>query len=73
MFSMKRLIYFAANPQNYIWIDAVLLKETRKAVFISFDNKQIWLSKVWILRIKRTKITCGISIKISEYHLAKKV
>jgi len=72
MFGMKRLIDFAINPQNYVWVDVLFIKETRKAMLIAFGNRQIWLPKAWILRIKRCKGTRAVKIKILEYHWAKK-
>lgn len=73
MFSLRRWLKYTLNPPEYIWIKAILLKETRKAILIEFDGKQIWLPKVWILRIKRIQCNPTISIKISQYHWAKKL
>ena len=72
MFSPKQLIRWATNAQNYIWIEAVLIKETPKAIKILFDNKEIWLPKAWTLRIRRNKNDRNASIAISLYHWAKK-
>jgi len=60
-------------PKTYIWIDVTLIHETPKAILIAFDSRHIWLPKAWILRIRRCRHTHAISIKISEYHWAKKV
>jgi len=76
------------NPKAYIWIDAILIKETAKAILIEFDGQEIWLPKACITKIKRNKLRhCerpalrslgeggseAISIKISEYHWTKKI
>lgn len=76
MFSLKFWLNLAMNPHESIWIEATLIKETPKALKIIFDGKEIWLSKAWILRIKRSKIghwkpNETISIKISPYRWAK--
>lgn len=87
MFNLKHWLNLATNPQDYIWIEAVLIKETPKAILIEFDGKKTWLPKAWIKAI--TKIPSPqrgegkgegddlpspnpISIKISQYHWAKK-
>jgi len=54
MFNLKFWLNLATNSQEYIWIEAILIKETPKAILINFDGQNIWLSKAWILRIKRT-------------------
>jgi len=77
----KTWIINLLNPKTYIWIDVLLLKETKRAILIGFDGKKAWFSKAWIARIKRSKTKAGhcesqrgeaISIKISEYHWSKK-
>ena len=70
MFNLKSWLNRATNPQEYIWVEAILIKETPKAILIEFDGKQIWLPKAWILRIKRKPDV--IRIKISQYHWTKK-
>lgn len=68
MFNLKSWINRATNPQDYIWIEAILIKETPKAILIEFDSRQFWLPKAWIVRIKRNNAKAGIiKIKISEY------
>ncbi len=69
MFNLKSWLNFATNPQDYIWIKALLLKETPKAILIRFNDREIWLPKVWIVRRKRNKKV--ISIKISQWHWGK--
>ena len=59
MLSLKSLIKFAENPESYIWVDALLIKETPKAILVVFDGKEIWLPKAWILRIKHFSRHCG--------------
>ena len=78
MFNLKRWLNLAANPQDYIWIEAILLKETPKAVLIDFDGKQTWLPKAWIKAIvpsvttKQSPKGTPISLEISQWHWAKK-
>ena len=83
MFNLKSWLNLATNPQEYIWIEAALIRETPKAILIEFDGKQIWLSKAWIVRIKPKNVVAQfigqkipsstpISIKISQIHWAKK-
>ena len=83
MFSLRYLLNFAISFHTYIWVDAYIIKETPKAILIMFDNRKIWLPKAWVARIKRNrhcepldfardKLREAISIKISEYHWAKK-
>ena len=73
----KTLLIGLLNPKTYIWIDALLINETKKAILIMFDGKKIWLPKTWIVKINR-KRHCeeqsdeAISIKISEYLWAQK-
>jgi len=73
--SSRWLLNLAVGFYTYIWVDVFLLKETPKAILIMFDGRRIWLPKAWIVRIKRNR-HCeqseAISIKISEYHWAKK-
>jgi len=69
MFNLKSWLNRATNPQEYIWIEAILIKEAPKAIQILFDDKRIWLPKAWILRIKQNKE--AISIRISQYHWGK--
>jgi len=80
MFNLKHWLNLAANPQDYLWIEAILIKETKKAILIEFDGRKIWLPKAWILRIKRNNLrhyeprrgeAISIKIKISQYHWAK--
>ncbi|MCK4829974.1 hypothetical protein KA005_80385 [bacterium] len=73
MFNLKHWLNLAANPQEYTWIEAALIKETPKAIKILFDGKEIWLPKAWILRIKRNQHSRIIGIKIFLWHWAKKV
>jgi hypothetical protein len=70
VFSLAYWLKWAINPPEYVWIKAILLKETRKAILISFDDRQIWLPRAWIKGIKG--YSSGISIKISLWHWGKK-
>ncbi len=82
MISMRNLIRFVLENRSYLWIDVVLVKETPKAILIIFDGRKAWIPKAWIYRIKRNKgrrviasepqASEAISIKISDYHWAKK-
>jgi len=74
VFNLMSWLNFATNPPEYIWIEAILLKETPKAILIMFDGKEVWLPRTWVLHLKRN---CGersdsISIKISTYHWTKR-
>ena len=77
MFNLKSWLNRATNPQDYIWINVILLKETPKAILIEFDDKEIWLPKAWIKAIVPGATTeqplkgIPISLKISQYHWAK--
>ena len=55
MFNLTHWLNYASNYQDYLWIKALLIKETPKAILIEFDNRQIWLPKAWIVSIKRNK------------------
>ena len=69
MFNLKHWLNLAANPPEYIWIEALLIKETPKAILIEFDGKKAWFPKACILRIKRNNANAGIiKIKISAYN-----
>ena len=65
---LKTIIY----QKKYFWIDAFLLKETKKAILIEFDGKKAWLPKAWIMRIKHNPRIDTVKIKISQYHWEKK-
>ena len=62
----KTIITDLLNPKTYIWIDALLTRETKKAVLIEFDGRKIWLPKAWIVRIKCYRTNNTAKIKISE-------
>lgn len=82
MITTRCIIEFVLKPKKHLWVDVFWVRETPKAILIIFDGRKIWLPKAWISRI-RSK-TChrviasppkageAISIKISEYHWAKK-
>lgn len=82
MFNLAHLITAPFGYYDYIWIDVLLIKETKKAILIMFDNKEAWLPKAWILKTKfplpegeRARVrghAIPIKIKISQYHWAKK-
>lgn len=82
MIRIRNLIRFILEPRIYLWVDVILVRETQKAILIIFDGRKVWIPKAWIYRIKRTKVRHviasppkageAISIKISDYHWAKK-
>ena len=61
------------NPKTYLWIDVLLIKETKRAILIEFDDRKIWLPKTWIVRMTRNRHSNAIFIKISEHHWAVKL
>jgi len=82
MVRIKSLIEAILEPKRYIWIDAIIIRETPKAILIIFDGRKAWLPKAWLRHIRRRldrrviasppKAGDAISIKISEHHWAKK-
>ncbi len=82
MIRIRSLIRFMLEPRTYLWVDVVFVRETPKAILIIFDGRKAWIPKAWIYRIKRNKgrrvIASpakrgeAVSIKISDYHWAKK-
>ena len=64
------------NPKTYLWINAILIKETPKAILIEFGGRKTWLPKTWIVKIKPNR-HCerseAISIKISEHYWVGKL
>ena len=72
MFNLKYWLSLVANPQGYVWITAIPIKETSKALLIEFDGRQIWVPKAWILHTKRNQRNHTINIKISQYHWGKR-
>ena len=71
MFSLKQLTGYYGRSE-YVWVDAVLIKETKKAALIMFNGRQAWISKAWIRRIKRKRNSQIINIKISLYYRERK-
>ena len=72
MIPLWRMIRSIYHEESYIWVDAILIKETQKAILIMFDNKKEWLPKAWILEFKQIRSSTKIKIKISQYRWAKK-
>jgi hypothetical protein len=82
MIRIRRLIRAILEPTTYIWINVTYVCETPKAILIIFDGREAWIPKAWLCRIKRNKgrhVVASpakrgeaISIKISDYHWAKK-
>lgn len=74
---MRSLIKMALSPKTYLWVDVLLIEETKKAILIEFDYKKAWIPKTWIVKIKHNcrceeRSDDAISIKISEFHWSKK-
>ncbi|GEM_PF-1299442 len=78
MFNIWRLLKAPYAYYDYIWVDVLLVHETRKAILIEFDNRKAWLPKAWIVDFTRSKSVKNpqspeaISIKISLYNCSKK-
>jgi len=74
MIPIWKWVWSVYNPPSYVWIDVTLIAQTRNAVLVQYDDRQIWLPKVWIEDIKKPShynegsATCAMKIKISEYH-----
>ena len=49
------LIWVLMYSEIYLWVDVILIKETRKAILIEFDGRKKWLPKAWVVRIKSSK------------------
>ena len=56
MFNLKSILSAPYGFYDYIWIDCTLIRETPKAILIDFDNRKIWLPKVWVVE-KRNRTT----------------
>jgi len=82
MIRISSLMRHVLYSRIYIWVDVVYIIETQKAVLIAFDGQKAWIPKTWLCRIKRKNGHCVIasppkageviSVKISDYHWAKK-
>ena len=70
MIRLRALIWRILEPKQYLWIGAILIRETPRAILIMFDGRKAWIPKAWIARIKRNG-GMSIKIKISEYGWAK--
>jgi len=68
-FSLKRLFKPA---DTIIWVEAILIKQTQKAILIEFDGRKAWFPKAWILKARRSQDARTISIKIAERQWAMK-
>lgn len=83
MITTRFVIESMLKPKKHLWIDVFRVKETSKAILVIFDGRKIWLPKSWISRIRRkichyviagpTETGEAISIKILDYHWAKKL
>ena len=72
MLNIRSILSRPYGYYDYIWIDCTLIRETKKAILIMFDDRKIWLPKAWSVRIKRDRNGCTARIKISQYNWAKK-
>jgi hypothetical protein len=52
MYSVRQLLRNKRIYSNRINVDVTIVRETFKAYLISFDGKQKWLPKSWILGYK---------------------
>jgi len=52
MFNIYRILSTPYGFYDYIWVDVLLIRETKKAILIEFDGQKVWLPKAWILRVK---------------------
>ena len=71
-FSFRYLLNPPIGLHEYIWMDVTLIKDTKKAILVMFDNRREWLPKAWIWGVKQNKNKNIVKIKISRYHWAKK-
>ena len=55
MFRFRYLLNPPIGLHDYIWMNVSLIRETKKAILIMFDNRQEWLPKAWILGIKHPR------------------
>lgn len=54
---------------DYFWVEAKLIKETKKALLINFDEQIEWIPKSWIIAKKVPESeNPAIKIKISLYN-----
>ena len=82
MIRIRSLIRVMLESRTYLWANVVFVRETPKAILITFDGRKVWIPKAWIYHIKRNKghrVIANpakrgeaISIKISDYHWSKK-
>ena len=82
MIRVRTLIRRILVPTRYLWINVILVRETPRAILVVFDGQKAWIPKSWLRRIKLKKSHSviasppkageAISIKISEYHWARK-
>ncbi len=55
MFAMSQLLRNKANYVTSINVDVTILREAARAYLISFDGRQEWLPKSWILSYKHSQ------------------
>jgi len=75
VFNLKSMLSCPYGYYDYVWIDCALIRKTRKAILIEFDDRKAWLPKAWIVRAqcsRTSKNPVAISIRISLYNWAKK-
>ena len=71
MFTIGQMIRWVMFPVNYINIEVIIIKETKKAILVLFNGKKEWLPKSWILGYKHSP-NRKTRIKVSESNLARK-
>ena len=71
MINVWPLIRTLLRPEPHIWVTVTLITETPKAVLIRYNDREAWLPKAWIVRIKPEEGVL-VQIKISEYHWMEK-
>lgn len=71
MFSVSQLLRNKGIYSNRMNVDVTIVRETLKAYLISFDGKQKWVPKSWILKYKNLQ-NGETRITISEANWTKK-
>ncbi len=58
MIRIRALMKAILEPNRYIWMDIILIRETPRAILIIFDGKKAWIPKAEICNIKHKKDYC---------------
>lgn len=59
------------EEESYVWVDLTFIADTPKAILIMLNSQTAWISKGWIIEIKKSDYI-NIKVKIFEYHWAIK-